>query len=98
MGDRRDMYWHLDGATDESANEVHFSKSRDNLVRLVAAEFDYDADDIDSADYYSDPIYTNRHLPKYVYRGAEFTMICVDTQIDGNKFLAIYDNSKEVKQ
>lgn len=45
---------------------------------------------------YCDVIYTQRFLPKWVYRGPEFTMICVDTQTDGNKFLAIYDNAKEV--
>jgi hypothetical protein len=31
-----------------------------------------------------------------IYKGAEYTMICVDTQTDGNKFLSIFDNSKEV--
>lgn len=46
---------------------------------------------------YGGPIYTQRFLPKWVYRGEKFTMVCVDTQTDGNKFLAIYDNSKECK-
>ena len=41
------------------------------------------------------PIYTQRHLPKWVYRGNDYTMIVVDTQTDGNKFLAIFDNKKE---
>lgn len=47
---------------------------------------------------YEDSIYTQRFLKKWVYRGNEFTMICVDTHVDGNKLLAIFDNSKEVKE
>lgn len=48
-------------------------------------------------DMYEDQIYTQRFLPKWVYRGEEYTMVCVDTQTDGNKFLRIFDNSKEIK-
>ena len=44
--------------------------------------------------YYENQIYTQRHLPKWVYRGAEFTMIVVDTH---NQLLQIFDNSKEIK-
>jgi Bacterial RNA polymerase, alpha chain C terminal domain len=44
---------------------------------------------------YTDSIYTQRFLPKWIYRGEKFTMICVDTHTDGNKFLAVFDNSKE---
>lgn len=46
---------------------------------------------------YQDEIYTQRHLPKWVYRGEEYTMIVVDTHTDGNQFLSIFDNAKEVK-
>jgi len=46
---------------------------------------------------YSGPIYTQRFLPKWVYRKDDYTMVCVDTQTDGNKFLMIFDNSKECK-
>ena len=47
-------------------------------------------------DFYVNSIYTQRFLPKWVYRGEEYTMICVDTHSDGNKFLAIYTNKLEV--
>lgn len=47
--------------------------------------------------HYANEIYTQRFLPKWVYRGPEYTMICVDTHTDGNKFLQIFDNSKELK-
>ncbi len=33
-----------------------------------------------------------------VYRGQDYTMISVDTHVDGNKFLQIFDNKKEVKE
>jgi hypothetical protein len=46
---------------------------------------------------YNDSIYTQRFLPKWVYRGKDFTMICVDTHTDGNKFLAVFSNDKEVE-
>jgi len=31
---------------------------------------------------------------KWVYPGEEYTMLCVDTQTDGNKLLRIFDNKK----
>lgn len=49
-------------------------------------------------DYYVDEIYTQRFYSKWVYRGADFTMIIVDTHTDGNKFFAVYSNNKEVKR
>ena len=56
-------------------------------------------DDIlkENGNYYVDEIYKQRFYNKYVYIAEEYTMIIVDTHIDGNKFLAIYDNSKEIK-
>lgn len=54
-------------------------------------------EDFATGDYYANEIYTQRFLPKWVYRGPEYTMVCVDTRTDGNKFLQIFDNSKELK-
>lgn len=45
-------------------------------------------------DYYENEIYMQRHLPKWVYRGADYTMIVVDTHTDGNQFLQIFANAK----
>ena len=53
--------------------------------------------DEDSEDYYQDEIYTQRFYDKHVYRGKDYTMIFVDTHVDGNSFFAIYDNTKEIK-
>lgn len=47
-----------------------------------------------SGDYYGDSLYKQRFLTKWVYEKEDYTMICIDTGCDGNKFLAIYDNNK----
>lgn len=67
-------------------NSVRFAETKEQLL------------DDDAEEYYENEIYTQRHLPKWVYRGEEYTMICVDTHIDANKFLQIFDNSKEIKK
>jgi hypothetical protein len=77
--DRREYFWRLNG---EGPGTVGYAKTEQELA-------DQDGD------YYEDEIYTQRHLPRWVYRGAEFSMVCVDTHTDGNKFLAIFDNAKE---
>ena len=43
---------------------------------------------------YSDEIYAQRFYEKHIYEGKELTLIFVDTHTDGNKFFAIFDNSK----
>jgi len=78
--DSREHYWTLTGG--EKSVAVRFAETKDNLTNC-------------EGDYYEHEIYTNRHLPKWVYRGDEYTMICVDTRVDGNKFLQIFSNSKE---
>ncbi len=72
-------YWRLD----EVAGTVKFAPIEENL------------DDEDAGDYYENTIYKQRHLPKWVYRGADYTMIVVDTHTDGNQFLQIFDNKLE---
>jgi hypothetical protein len=44
---------------------------------------------------YSGPIYTQRFLKQWVWRTSGHVMVSVDTQTDGNKFLMIFDASKE---
>ena len=46
--------------------------------------------------YYEAEIFTYYHLPKWVYTTDDYTMICVDTNTDGNKFLQVFDNAKRV--
>lgn len=51
--------------------------------------------EIHRGEYYSDEIY--KYLLQYIYETKDYTMIIIDTHTDGNKFLAIYDNSKKLK-
>lgn len=76
-------YWRLTG--EGRGDEVYFADTLEEL-------------DLESGNFYSNEIYTQRFLPKWVYRGADYTMIVVDTHTDGNKFLQIFDNAKEVKE
>ena len=82
IDDSRKYYWHLEG---EGPGTVHFADTEEEL-RTQTGE------------YYTNEIYTQRHLAKWVYRGQDYTMIAVDTQTDGNKFLSIFDNAKEIKE
>lgn len=55
-------------------------------------------EDFATGDYYADEIYKQRFLPKWTYTAEDYTMICVDTHTDGNRFLAIFDNSKRLEE
>lgn len=92
LSDDREMFWAVDKKEDEW---LKFSPQKEALEYWLA-----DNDD-EYGEYgnclYSDQIYTQRFLPKWVYRGAELTIVCVDTHTDGNKFLRILSNDKEVK-
>lgn len=79
LDDSTQYYWMLDG---EGPGKVHFA---DTITELAQQ----------TGNYYENVIYTQRHLKKWVYRGKDYTMVVVDTQTDGNKFLQIFDNSKE---
>lgn len=81
IDDCREDFWKIIG--DEKTGSVRFAKTME--------KFNSDGN------YYEDDIYTQRFLPKWVYRGKEYTMVCSDPHTDGNKFLRIFDNAKEVK-
>ncbi len=46
---------------------------------------------IESGNFYKNELLSINRKPDY-------TMICVDTQTDGNKFLSIFDSSKELSK
>lgn len=48
-------------------------------------------------DYYVDTLYTQRFYRQWIYRGEKYTMIFCDTNVDGMKYFALFDNEKEVK-
>jgi hypothetical protein len=78
-----EYFWYISGS-EESGNVV-FAETVEQL------------EDEDSGNYYENEIYTQRHLSKWVYRGEDYTMICVDTHCDRNQYLQILSNDKEVK-
>lgn len=82
LDDAREYYWTIE---DGDTGSVRFAESKELL------------EDEEAGEYYSNEIYTQRFLPKWVYRTDDYTMICVDTHTDGNKFLQIFDNAKEIK-
>ena len=88
IDDAREYVWELDAEYDADGRviggEVRYADTREEL------------DDWQAGEYCANEIYTQRFLPKWVYRGEDYTMICVDTHTDGNKFLQIFDNSKEL--
>lgn len=64
---------------------------------LFYADIPFTVELIQSGEWYSCTIYTQRFLPKWVYRADDCTMVSIDTRTDGNKFLIILDNEKELK-
>jgi hypothetical protein len=79
LDDARQYFWKLDG---EGPGTVKYADTEEELAK-------------ETGQYYTGEIYTYRHLPKWVYRGADFTMIVVDTNTDGNKFLQVFTNANE---
>lgn len=47
---------------------------------------------------YSGGLYKDAFHLKSIYRGKGYTMVLVDTYADGNQWMAIFDNAKEIKE
>lgn len=82
MEDNREMYWILD-ENENGGGEINYY---DEPFKDGYGE---------DGQYYNASIYTQRFLPKWIYRTEDYTMVCMDTHTDGNKFLGIFDNTKE---
>ena len=83
LSDEREMLWRIRGG-EGYGGSVQFAMTQDEM----------DSD----GDYYEDEIYTSRYLDKWVYRGKDFTMICCDPGVDGNIFLRVFSNDKEIAE
>lgn len=79
---------------DDSREYYWILNEQSRFVRFAKTEEQLFSD----GDYYENVIYTQRFLPRWVYPAEDFTMICVDTRTDGNKFLQILDNNKRVEE
>jgi hypothetical protein len=81
LEDCRQHFWAIIGG-EAQGGSVRFAETKEKFYS--------------DGNYYVNEIYTQRFLPKWVYRAPDFTMICCDTNTDGNKFLSIFDNAKEI--
>ncbi len=81
--DSLEYYWTL------GDYNVSFCKDRDQIVNQD-----------ESGEYYDNELITDSlcSTAPSVYRGADYTMMIVDTHCDGNKYLQIFANNKEVKE
>jgi hypothetical protein len=82
MEDLRGMYWMLTNG--ETRGFCVHSPQTFTLERINNGKTTYGG-----------RIYTQRYLLKWVYRSVHHVMVSVDTGVDGNKFLEIYDADKE---
>jgi len=82
--DFRDQHWALDQYEDGSGYIIHHEEPLTE-------------ERITSLDFYSAEIYTQRFLPKWVYKAADYTLISMNPGVDGNKYLGIFDNTKKVE-
>lgn len=85
MDDLRGHYWMIVGGEGSGGMVCYYKEPLSKEI-------------IESGVFYSGPIYTQRFLPKWVYRSlnGQHVMISVDTRVDLNKFLMIFDADKEV--
>lgn len=81
LDDCRQYFWHLQ-QEQHGGGSVYYAPTLKDLK------------DPNSEQLYRDAVYTQRFLPKWVYEGPEYTMICCDPGVDGNKFLRVFENAK----
>lgn len=82
LDDKTDVYWMLDQKPD-GTGRVFWAPEPFSSALIQNGET-----------FYSGSIYTQRFLTKWVYQAQDFTMICVDTHVDLNKFLMVFANEK----
>jgi len=83
LDDARSYFWLIDRGS------VRYAKTMEELKN-------------GEGNCFSDEIYTQRNtgrtvLPSTIYQTEAYTLIAVDTHVDGNKFLRIFDNRKRVR-
>jgi hypothetical protein len=82
MSDLRNNYWMIVGKEDDG--------------KLVRSPDPLTTESIKAGvNIYTSTIYTQRFLPKWVYRANGLVMVCENTHCDGNKFLSIFSSDRE---
>lgn len=88
--------WHVLPLSDDTASYWMLQQEADGSGVVVWSDTPLTEKSIEAGTHiYSGIIYTQRHLPRWVYPGTEYTLVCVDTQTDWNKLLMIFDNAKQ---
>lgn len=80
--------WIICGPEDSSSTKVAWTKQGSEFSKCLIEK---------GEELYTGTIYTQRFLPKWVYRGDDYTMVAVDTHSDGNQMLMIFENVLECK-
>lgn len=80
LEDYRGYFWYIDNFNEFYGKAVLYSEE----------------EDIINSNYYLSEIYEQRFYDKHIYRGKDYTLIFIDTHTDGNRFFAIFENSKEL--
>ena len=52
----------------------------------------------EEGNFYTAEIYTQRFYSKWIYEGAEMTMIFLNPGVDGMKYFSLFDNTKRDNQ
>jgi hypothetical protein len=81
----------------EGYKVLPFEDRRDKFWRLELFTVEFadseeqlnNEEEVFSAELY----YPNRE--NYIFAGEDYSIVCVDTRTDGNKFLCIFDNKKK---
>ena len=84
MDFRPKTHWMICGPEDNSSTSIVYSP-----IEFTEKSIE------EGSNIYGGSLYTQRFLPKWVYRGENYTMISVDTHCDGNKLLLIFENVLE---
>lgn len=88
LADHTDDHWMLVNEDSAAGRADHYVYSPDPLTPEAVAR---------GATIYSGKIYTQCHLPRWIWRADGFTMVCADTGCDSNKYLMIFDDTKETR-
>jgi hypothetical protein len=90
LDDQREAWWSIE------SNVVHWSDKKENHQQLIDQE--YECADIPGDDAYSGLMIGWQHdTPKiYESKDKKLSMIIVDTRVDFNVFLMIFDNERKL--
>ncbi len=112
MQDYTDVWWSIpDESHDKVSSEMpdgqiiqfeyeqnlYFTNNREHHIKLIENKWNWEKANIGDFCYHYE-IYHQRFLDSAIFKGEDYTMMLVDTHTDGNKYLVILDNKKELNK